>query len=54
MLICWAKGNTPQGYHTTAHVQGHAEGIQGMTGYFMGYTFKGQPVGKKAFELIEK
>ena len=25
-----------------------------MSGYYMGYTFKGQPVGKKAIKLVDK
>ena len=25
-----------------------------MAGYFMGYTFKGQPVGKKVYKLVDK
>ena len=25
-----------------------------MSGYYLGYTFKGQPVGKKALQLVDK
>ena len=25
-----------------------------MSGYFLGYSFKGQPVGKKALQLVDK
>ena len=25
-----------------------------MSGYYMGYTFKGQPVGKRAIKLVDK